>query len=213
MRKRVFVHYFVFPFQPYIFHGGSIFRFLGLLPLLLHPSGCPSARRRAHVKKARFAQLPLGIYLRDTTHHEEAMHLASGVTERAVKLEWRIIDLAKLVGQGLRRSKTWRSFTHFYFVRWLCPSPAREDLSVTDQFDGWNVCQRSQTRYFRRFLSECATPARDFMAARRVARYIRNEATARVIIPFGIVIRWCHTGSGRRRWVEAQTEGPRDTET
>lgn len=44
------------------------------------------------------------------------MHLASGVTERAVKLEWRIIDLAKLVGQGLRRSKTWRSFTHSYLV-------------------------------------------------------------------------------------------------
>jgi hypothetical protein len=52
-------------------------------------------------------------------HTKEAMHLASGVTERAVKLEWRIIDLAKLVGQGLRRSKTCRSFTHFYFVRWL----------------------------------------------------------------------------------------------
>lgn len=37
---------------------------------------------------------------------------ASQVTERgALKLEWRIVDLAKLVGQGLRRSKTSRSFT------------------------------------------------------------------------------------------------------
>lgn len=47
------------------------------------------------------------------------MHLASGVTERAVKLEWRIVDLAKLVGQGSRRSKTCRSFTYLYLVRWV----------------------------------------------------------------------------------------------
>lgn len=45
------------------------------------------------------------------------MHLASEVTERAVKLEWRIIDLAKLVGQGLQRSKTYRSFTRPYLIR------------------------------------------------------------------------------------------------
>lgn len=40
-------------------------------------------------------------------YYKVALHLAYGMTERALlKLEWRIVDLAKLVGQGLQRSKT-----------------------------------------------------------------------------------------------------------
>lgn len=58
---------------------------------------------------AHFIQLPLGHT------SAESVVIASGISRlterRDVKLELQIIDLAKLVGQGLCRSKTFRSST------------------------------------------------------------------------------------------------------
>lgn len=82
-----------------------------------HPSSCPSEQLPAAfkgvvVRKGRdlrpsdfLFSKHYDILLRDIAS-TKPMHLASGVTERALKLEWRIVDLAKLVGQGFLRSKT-----------------------------------------------------------------------------------------------------------